>query len=396
MIVVPGNTYFEILMTGDQVFSLDCDFNNFLGSLSFSGSSDNSAFIKYQREWSELQKRAGAISKRMQSNKDNPDSLKFLRQMQVEQETRMKNYLKETESKNAGSFLSTLVRAMIPVEIPEFNLPEGTKNPDSVRWLKSNLYYKEHFFDNVDISDERLLRTPILYGKINEYFTNPFIQAPDSIINEIDMVLGRVKDNYKIFQFIAVYLFNHFRQSEIMGHDAVMVKLADDIYLTDKADWVSKEFKDDLRKQIDLIRPNLIGRKAQNIIMDSYKGIFVDLYDIQNEFTILYFWEPDCSHCKEATPKLREYYEKEKNSGIEVFAVCTTSDKAKWTQYIESNKLTWINGWDPERKSHYDYYYNIQSTPTIYILDRNKTIIAKKLSVESIGPFIENTRRLRK
>ena len=62
-----------------------------------------------------------------------------------------------------------------------------------------------------------------------------------------------------------------------MGHDAVMVKIADDIYLSGKADWVSKEFKDDLRKQIDLIRPNLIGKKAENIVMDSYKGIFVSL-----------------------------------------------------------------------------------------------------------------------
>ena len=57
---------------------------------------------------------------------------------------------------------------------------------------------------------------------------------------------------------------------------------------------------------------------------------------------------------------------------MEVFAVCTTSDKAKWTKYIEDNKLTWINGWDPKRSSHFDFYYNVQSTPTIYILDKNK------------------------
>ena len=75
-----------------------------------------------------------------------------------------------------------------------------------------------------------------------------------------------------------------------MGHDAVMVKLADDIYLTEKADWVTKEFKDDLKKQIDLIRPNLIGRKAQNLIMDSYKGTYVALEDVEKDFTILYFW----------------------------------------------------------------------------------------------------------
>ena len=134
-----------------------------------------------------------------------------------------------------------------------------------------------------------------------------------------------------------------------MGHDAVLLKIADDIYLSGKADWVTKEFIDDLRKQTELLRHNLIGMKAENLVMDSYKGIFVSLYDVEKEFTILYFWEPDCGHCKEATPKLKAYYDKAKTQGIEVFAVCTTSDKPAWTKYIEENGLTWINGWDPDR-----------------------------------------------
>jgi thiol-disulfide isomerase/thioredoxin len=178
-----------------------------------------------------------------------------------------------------------------------------------------------------------------------------------------------------------------------MGHDAVMVKIADDIYLSGKADWVTKEFKDDLRKQVELLRHNLIGMKAENLIMDSYKGIFVALHDIEKEFIILYFWEPDCGHCKEATPKLKTYYDKSKNDGIEVFAVCTTKDKPAWTRYIEENGLKWINGWDPERASHFDFYYNVQSTPMIYILDRNKKIIAKKLAIEDVPSFIENYRK---
>jgi thiol-disulfide isomerase/thioredoxin len=127
--------------------------------------------------------------------------------------------------------------------------------------------------------------------------------------------------------------------------------------------------------------------------MDSYKGIFVSLYDIDKEFTILYFWEPDCGHCKEATPKLKAYYDKAKNSGVEVFAICTTSAKDKWEKYIVDNKLDWINGWDPERKSNFGFYYNVQATPTIYVLNRDKIIIAKKLSVDDIPSFIENYRK---
>ncbi|MBE3087067.1 MAG: redoxin domain-containing protein, partial [Bacteroidetes bacterium] len=326
-------------------------------------------------------------------NKQNNDSLKILSSIQKLQEDNMISYLRSVIKTNNGNLLGTLVKALLPIEVPKFSVPPGVPNPDSVRWVWNYNYNKDHFFDNIDLTDERLLRTPILHARLNAFFTSVVIQSPDSINKEIDKIIQKCKSNKKIFQFISVYLFNHFSKSEIMGHDAVMVKLADDIYLSGKADWVSKEFKDDLRKQVELIRPNLIGKKAENLVMDSYKGIFVSLYDVEKEFTILYFWEPDCGHCKEATPKLKAYYEKVKNDNIEIFAVCTSADKPKWTKYIEDNKLTWINGWDPERRSRFDYYYNIQSTPMVYILDKNKKIIAKKLAVEDIASFIDNYRK---
>jgi thiol-disulfide isomerase/thioredoxin len=394
MIVFPGRKYFEVLMSADQFFSVSCNYNDYLNTLRFSGSDENTAFVNYQKSWMSMQQKDADIGRRIKNNKQNSDSVKILTSDQKAYEAMMISFLRKVIGENNGNLLSVLVKAMLPPEAPKFTFPVGASNPDSLMWVMNYNYNKEHYFDNIDLTDERLLRTPILYARLNAFFTNVIIQAPDSVNKEIDRIIKKCEHNYKIYQFVAVYLFNHFRESEIMGHDAVMVKLADDIYLSGKADWVSKEFKDDLRKQIELLRPNLIGKKAQNLVMDSYSGIFVSLYDIQKDFTILYFWEPDCGHCKEATPKLKAYYEKARNNGIEVFAICTQSDKQKWSRYIEENGLTWINGWDPQRNSHFDSYYNVQSTPMVYILDKNKVIIAKKLSVENIGPFIDNYRKM--
>jgi peroxiredoxin len=393
MIVLPGKQYFEVLMSTDQHFSVNCAYTDYFNTLKFSGSDENSAFIVYQKQWVGMQKKASAIIKRLQNNRQNTDSLGILSEMQKKQEDSMKSYLHSVIKENNGNLLSLLVKAMLPVEVPPISIPGGSKNPDSTKWVLTYLYNKDHFFDNIDINDERLLRTPILQAKLNTFFTNVVIQSPDSISKEIDKMIGKVKDNYKVFQFFSVYLFNHFRESEIMGHDAIVVKLADEIYLTNKADWVSKDFKDDLRKQVDRIRPNLIGVKAHDLVMDSYKGVFVSLYDIEKDFTILYFWEPDCGFCAETTPKLKALYDKVRDQGVEVFSVCTTGEKSKWEKYIEEHKLDWINGWDPERKTNFGYYYNVESTPMIYILDRDKTIIAKKLSVDDIGSFIENYRK---
>ncbi len=393
MIVLPGNKYFEILISTDQFFSLGCSYSDFFSTLKFAGSEENTAFVAYQKKWISLQQRASALGKRIQNNKQNNDSLKILTPLQKLAEEEMKSYLKGVVSENNGNLLSVLVKAILPIEVPEIRVPVGSTNPDSVKWIQSYLYSKNHFFDNVSFTDERILRTPILFSRLDAFFKNVVIQSPDSINKEIDRIIMKCEKNYKIFQFVAVFLFNHFRESEIMGHDAVVVKLADDIYLSGKADWVSKDFKVDLRKQVDLIRPNLIGRKATDLVMNSYKEIFVSLYDVEKDFTILYFWEPDCGHCKESTPKLKTYYNKPHEYSLEIFAVCTTGEKEKWSKYIDENKLTWINGWDPARSSHFDSYYNVQSTPLIYILDRNKKIIAKKIAVEDIGSFIDNYRK---
>ncbi len=393
MIVLPGKKYFEMLISDDQNFAVNCSYSDYFNTLRFTGSAENSAFVDYQRKWVVLQNRASSINKRVQASRQNNDSLKILSVLQKDQEAKMKSYLRDVIRANEGNLLSVLVKAMLPVDNPEIIIPPGTENPDSVRWVRSYLYNKDHFFDNIDLSDERLVYTPILMARLNAFFSNVVIQSADSINKEIDRILGKCANSYRTFQFISVYLFNHFRESEIMGHDAVVVKLADDIYLSGKADWVSQEFKDDLRKQVDRLRPNLIGQKGEDLVMDSYKGIFVSLYDITKEFTVLYFWEPDCGHCKEATPKLKAFYERAKDEGVEVFSVCTTSDRDKWIKYIEENKLTWINGWDPKRTSRFDYFYNVQSTPMIYILDRNKKIIAKKLPVENLASFIDNYRK---
>jgi peroxiredoxin len=393
MIVLPGRKYFEILMTDDQQFSVTCLYNDFFNTLEFNGSDENAYFIKYQKKWIALQQEASTVAKRLQANKQNSDSLKILTQKQNILQGNMKAYLEKVISENKNNFLSVLVKSMIPADMPEFNVPAGTRNPDSVKWVLRYNYNTLHFFDNVDLTDERLLRTPILYSRFEAYFKGDPIQAADSINRKVDIVLNKCKSNHDVFQYAAVYLFNHFRESEIMGHDAVMLKLADDVYLSGKADWVSEDFKENLRKQVEFLRNNLIGMKAKDIVMNTYRGNTMSLYDIEKDFTILYFWEPNCGHCKEATPKLKTFYDKQRDYTIEIFAVCTTDEKDLWSKYIEDNKLTWINGWDPERLTHYDFYYNVQSTPIVYILDRNKKIIAKKLAVEDIEGYIDNYRR---
>ncbi len=362
------------------------------GTLKFSGSAENSEFAEYQRNLASKYQKSDELKARLNANKQNPDSVKILANLGRDLESSTKTYMKETISSNNGTFMASLILAMQPIEVPEFNIPVTASNRDSIQWVMGYNYNKDHFFDNFNLSDDRLLRSPLYHNKLSYYFNDILIQIPDSIIKGVDKVLALSSGKGMTYQYTAVFLFNNFRESPIMGHDAVMVKIADEVYLSGRAEWASKEFIDNLRGDVDKLRPSLIGNQAINLTMETLENGVVSLSGIKKEFTILYFWEPDCGHCQEATPLLRDYYLKNKSS-VEVFAICTQTDRGKWQKYIKDNQLVWINGWDPDRVTHYDFFYNVVSTPTVFILDKNKKIIAKKLPVESIEGFIESYRK---
>ena len=393
MIVLPENIFFEFLVDDDQYFDILFSKSDPAGTLTFTGSEENSRFVAYQRKWKQLQEEAMKISTRLNSGQPGSAETTTARNELSAQETRMKQFLRETAENNRGSLLGAIARSVIPVETPTPVVPPGTHNPDSVSRLLSYNSYKEHFFDNTDFSEPGLIRSPVLGNRLDQFFRQVVIQMPDSIIKEADRLLEMSSVNEDVFQYVAVWLMNKYASSEIMGHDAVVVHLADRVYLAGKAPWASEEYIADLEKRVARLRPNLIGMKAPELLMGSFAGHYVSLYDSDAEFTIIYFWEPDCGHCKETTPRLKEYYDKARGSGIEVFAVCTQHDREKWEKYIVDNSLSWINGWDPQRMSRFDSLYNVDSTPLIYILDRDKKIIAKRLSVDDVPSFIETYRK---
>ncbi|TLS65165.1 TlpA family protein disulfide reductase, partial [Mariprofundus erugo] len=115
------------------------------------------------------------------------------------------------------------------------------------------------------------------------------------------------------------------------------------------------------------------------------------------ENTIIYFWDPQCGHCKKESPKLVEFYnEYAEKLDVEVYTVCADSNLADMKKYIREKKMNFINVNGP-RSYTTDYHelYNIFTTPVIVVLDKNKKIIAKRLVSEQLPEFIENHKKMR-
>ena len=87
-----------------------------------------------------------------------------------------------------------------------------------------------------------------------------------------------------------------------------------------------------------------------------------------------------------------EFYDKYKDKGVEVFAVCTkVTDKVPecWTHIKEHNMIQWINVTDPYLRSRYKQIYDIRTTPQIFILDDKKEILSKRISAEQLPELMD-------
>ena len=218
------------------------------------------------------------------------------------------------------------------------------------------------------------------------------MQITDTVAAECIRIIEMCRPNREMFRYFVSHFYNMANKSNIMGMDAALVTLADRYYLSGEADWASPKFISDLREQVDGIRWTLIGKKEQDLKMPSYTGEWFRLYETKAPYTLLVFWEPSCGHCKKEIPHLHDtLWKKFAKHGVKIFAVYCQVDEKPWKEFIEEHQLEdWINVYDPYGRTNFRTYYNIKSTPTIFVLDKDKTVVAKKLGVDQISDFLSH------
>ncbi len=387
--VYSPSVYFEFIVN-EPKFTLETDTANFVGDMKVEGSKENRLFNNFQKYMASKQSESNALAGRVDSLQKIHDStaIAVIRKRLTEISDSIKTYQKNLISENAGTYVAKLVQGMQkPV------VPEPPKN-DTSRTAEKNwqfYYYKNHFFDNFNIADSGLLRSPIYQPKIDEYMDKLTLQEPDSIDAAADYLLSKAEPNKEVYRYLLVKLTNKYETSNIMGMERVFVYLAENYYLKGKAYWADTSLINKFDKRVKELKPNLIGNTAPDMTLLDTLMRPVRLSDLHSRFTILFFYDPDCGHCKKATPELYDLYQKElKSKGVTVWAASIVTDIKKWKAFVRNDHLKgWINVADPYLHDNFRAEYDIKSTPTIYILDSKKKIIAKRLGVDQIGDFID-------
>lgn len=127
------------------------------------------------------------------------------------------------------------------------------------------------------------------------------------------------------------------------------------------------------------------GNAAPDFELATLDGNTVKLSDFKGKKVILNFWATWCPPCKAEMPHMQNFYEENKDEGIEIVAVNLTNlDKGRNTieTFIEDYGLTFTIPLDEDGKI--GETYQTFSIPTSYILDADGIIKSK-----IIGPMDE-------
>ncbi|MDO9512061.1 MAG: thioredoxin-like domain-containing protein [Bacteroidales bacterium] len=384
------NRYFEFLLDGESKIEFETSALEPIKDMKVKDSPDNEVFFGYIRYLSGQQKAMEAFQEELKTVKENKQEEARIKgnmeSVNIEVIQTIEEYIKNYK----GKFISDFIRASQEIQIPAAPLLENG-HPDS---SFAYIYYKKHYFDNLNLGDARLLRTPMYHPRLNQYFSKMIIQHPDSIIAETKRMLSVVEKNPETFRYLIWYLLNFTERSQIMGMDAAFVYISENFYENGRMDfWVNKTVKENIVKKSNKLKPNLIGAIAPELIMLDTLMVPVSLHNVKSKYTILFFWDPECGHCRKEVPLLVKFYQENKDKfGLEIFAVCSDTNMREMKTYIIKNKMNWINVNGPRTyMPNYRELYDVYSTPVLYLLDEKKQIIAKRLLTEQLLGFI--TRR---
>ncbi|MBK9508202.1 MAG: TlpA family protein disulfide reductase [Cytophagaceae bacterium] len=301
-------------------------------------------------------------------------------------------YMKNVVADNKKSFAAKIINANIEPELP-------TEAPKLANGRTDSTYlfnlYKKKYFDNIDFSDDRMLRTPFIQSKVEKYFKDLVYQVTDSINVDADKVLKLAKKNKDVYRYVLWWITNKYENIEIVGLDGVFVHLAKDYYLKD-VDWMDSTQTAKFRERVQILEPIQTGKIMPPLVLQDTLGRDINLYDIKAKYTIVYFYSYDCGHCRDHAPELVKYYEENKNKGIAIYhaGIHVTGDPAeelkKTKEFINNYKTkNLINVLDSKFRYDFRKKYDIYSTPTSYILDSEKRIIGRRIPVEEFNKFIE-------
>ncbi len=292
--------------------------------------------------------------------------------------------------------LSSLLKAMKDPEVPPHDLI--TKEDSSFAFR----YYKAHYWDGVYFFDDRLTRTPFFENKLDRYYEQFVYPAADSVIKELDWMLGYATASEDMQKFLLLKFVNRYLNQKYMWEDKVFVHLFEKYFAQKNYSWLTEQGRKVITDRAYSLMSNIFGSPAPDIDLPDPDNKKKTLYNTAATYTLLVIWDPTCGHCKELVPQLDTLYRtKWKALGVKMFALAkeTEGKRTDWLEFMSKYQLSeWTHVYYSKEAEQarvnagipgYSQLFDVQSFPTLYLLDKDKRIIAKKVTEKQVDEILD-------
>ena len=245
-----------------------------------------------------------------------------------------------------------------------------------------------NYFNDVDFNDVSLIPTDVMTNKIFDFLSIQITseQSEDqqimSLILGVDNVLNRATVNFEMYKFLYQFLFETFKELNINE----VVDYLTRIPYSEEIDCAEEQYNE-LLSIAEFNSRARVGSVAKNI---SGKTIFdqdFDLYSIDNDYTIVYFWSYTCEHCRENLGELKLFLDE--NPDFSMVAVSVKGDLKKIKNIVKKNKISGYFYHDGlEWDSPYVDDYAVTATPSFYLLDNENKIVFKPFDFNELVDFV--------
>ncbi len=394
-VVFPGKRFtFDFLIDTSRLITIIAkDTANLVLTSEVNNDKENDIFRDYQRFIAtkgpllEKEREAFKVAKNKKDSSLHEDNYRKLNESLVA-------YRENLITDNPESMLAALLKSM---KEPTVLHPQPGNRQDT---LDNYWYYRKHYWDGVTFNDARIIRTPFFLPRVERYFRQVINQDADSVIKQVDYYLLLSRTTPGMYRFLLNWFTDEYYQPKYMGQDKVFVHLFEKYHSKGVSDWLSKEQLKLISDRAYMVMSNLVGVPAAPLMMTDVAGKPAPLYNLKSDFTVVVFWDPTCGHCQHDLPRIDSIYQaKWKKENVRIYAVLTdNSVKPQWEKFIQDHKLgEWMHVYESdaqekkvqsENQPSYRQLYDVIQTPTVYLLDKDKRIIAKKLTIEQLDDVI--------
>jgi len=368
--------YYLDFIFGHEDIVMETNFRNLIDSMNVIRSMENEIYFTYLKKMRHYYMKLDLLTPLVSYYPEPRDSFYDLASEEyVNNQNVFIEYMEDVIVEHPSLWVSKILQQQIPIYI-EAALNEQDRLA----------YIREHFFDNIRFDDADLIRSNIYNNKAIEYisfYSNQNLtqdQLEDEFIKAVDRIMLEASVNSIVYEFVIEYLVRGF---ETYHFDKVLDYIAEQY---DPEQCENYERKTDLQTRLDRYAELSVGKEAPDFSNLNDLDQEIRLSKIHADYTLVLFWASWCPHCNDVIPKIHSLYtQTNKPEFFEVVTVSLDTARAEWVQTIEENQTSWINtcdskGWDTQAAID----YNIYATPTMFLLDNKKKILAKPITYDGL------------